>query len=516
MSRSGDQDPATRIVVAGLHGIALVLLFLHWTVRTLPPTTEAIPPPESAEAAWWGLWPIAYLPAPAFWIGVVIVLGLVEWAWLPEAWSLRLPRWAARARVWLIAPSLLLVVAFYAWPIVHTRWGDAYLLSRAIAWPDPAVRLTHSWQAPLDVFLHSRVWLALHDRFGWEDAIAVYRLLSPLAGVLYLVGVVGLSLDLRRKPAAIPAWLTYLLLVSLGVIQLFFGYVENYSFAAAGIVLFLWLGQRTMAGRAPLWLPALVLALTNATHPSTVVLAPALLYVGWRVAQRDPVGGTNAPAASVLSRVWHSLPAVALAIALPMVLVAGGTILLMEAGGHGLAALLTSDRPGGGDASWFVPLWATRTRWEAYTLLSWAHLRDLLNQQALVAPVVLPSLAWLALWRGVIRRRYVGGQATQGQAAQVQQVMQADPHRSVRIFWQIAAVCHLLLIVVWNPDYGGQRDWDLFSLASIATTLWLVASLRRDEADDAWLVRGFAPLVALQLWHTAAWIYQNTLPWSWP
>src|SRR5690606_20770900 len=28
-------------------------------------------------------------------------------------------------------------------------------------------------------------------------------------------------------------------------------------------------------------------------------------------------------------------------------------------------------------------------------------------------------------------------------------------------FWMIAALGHLLLIVVWNPDYGGQRDWDL-------------------------------------------------------
>lgn len=155
-------------------------------------------------------------------------------------------------------------------------------------------------------------------------------------------------------------------------------------------------------------------------------------------------------------------------------------------------------------------------------MLSWAHLRDLLNQQALVAPIVLPSLAWLTLWRWWMGRTRPATQTTLRAASQVN--LRGD----VRRFWQIAAVCHLLLIAVWNPDYGGQRDWDLFSLASIATTLWLIASLHRHTAADvaandaetntgiSWIARGFAPLIALQLWHTAAWIYQNTLPWSWP
>ncbi|MEZ4580239.1 MAG: hypothetical protein R3A10_01065 [Caldilineaceae bacterium] len=58
-------------------------------------------------------------------------------------------------------------------------------------------------------------------------------------------------------------------------------------------------------------------------------------------------------------------------------------------------ALLTSDRPGGGDARWLVPLFVTTACWEQYTMLSWLHLRDRLNQQLLVAPVVLPALAAL-------------------------------------------------------------------------------------------------------------------------
>ena len=40
--------------------------------------------------------------------------------------------------------------------------------------------------------------------------------------------------------------------------------------------------------------------------------------------------------------------------------------------------------------------------------------------------------------------------------------------------------------------------------------------LRAKRLHDADLAAGFVPLVVLQALHTAAWVYQNTLPWSWP
>ena len=494
-STAAGHNQRHNVVVAGLHGITLLLLALQLYVRTLPPTPTPIPAPTDAEAAWWGLWPVTLLPPFWFWLGVATVLVTIGWSWwftqsaasviptslrggIPSATNqVEISRFARKDRRimgWLYAISALLVVAFYLFPIAHTRWGDAYILTQAIAWPDPALRLTHSWQAPLDVFLHSQFWLAFNEGRGWQDAMPVYHLLSPIAGIIYLAALLRLAAD----HALAPAWLTFGLLATLGVMQLFFGYVENYSFAAAGILLFLWLGRSVLQGRAPLWLASLALAITNATHPSTIVLGPALLYVAWVIWQR----GTA-------SR-WR----VVVETALPLILVAGGTLWLMESGGHGLAAIFTTDRPGGSDASWFVPLWGTRTRWEAYTLLSWLHLRDLLNQMLLVAPVVLPSLLWIRV------------AARRSPAAQMDET---------RRFVTIAAIFHLLLIAVWNPDYGGQRDWDLFSLAWIPTTLWLV-SVARAKLNDATLLAGFAPLIVFQALHTAAWVYQNTLPWAWP
>jgi hypothetical protein len=126
--------------------------------------------------------------------------------------------------------------------------------------------------------------------------------------------------------------------------------------------------------------------------------------------------------------------------------------------------------------------------------LSWPHLRDLLNQTMLVAPVILPALLWILL---------------------LARCNPSNAQQATRRFLVIAALAYLLLIAIWNPDYGGQRDWDLFSLAWIPVTLWLV-SVACAKLNDASLLAGFVPLLVLQMLHTAAWIYQNTLPWAWP
>ena len=287
------RSPLQRNIVTGLHLIALILLGLQLYVRTLPPTRTPLPDPNSAESAWWGFWPATYAPTWAVTVGALIVLGVIGLFWRSEisaqsGWfetghgATLFDARHTRHFWWLLGLSLLLVCAFFRFPIVHTRWGDAFLLSKAIAWPDPAQRLTYSWQAPLDVFLHSQIWLHWHTTLHWKNAIPVYRLLSPVAGLLYLLTV----LLLARERQMAPAWLTFGLLSSLGLLQLFFGYIENYSFMVVGVLAYLWLALAVLAGQKPLWLAATMLALTHATHPSTIILAPSLLYCSWQVTDK--------------------------------------------------------------------------------------------------------------------------------------------------------------------------------------------------------------------------------------
>ena len=490
--------PSTRLqlwTAVALQVLAVLLFGLHlYVYLALPPSPpNTVPAAGSLETAWWGLWPVHYLSAWQVILGGALLVGVIAASWLPGGRQGTVH--PALRRFALPTITVALVAAFYLLPVAHTRWGDAFMLAKGIAFPDPAVRLTHSWQAPLDVFLHAQTWLALHGLLGWQDAMPAYRLLSPLAGLIYLLVVLALSRQFDRHRLA-PPWLTYGMLATLGLLQLFFGYVENYSFAAAGILAYLWLGLGVLADRRPLWLAATVLAVTNATHPSTVILAPSLLYLGWRLWR----SGNN------------SLPRSVLEIALPMVLIGSATFVWMETSGHGVYALLNTDRPGGGDANWFVPLWQTTTRWEHYTMFSWGHLRDWLNEQMLVAPVVLPGLVIVTASLWLAQRGPARGSDETGRVADnvPGQVPGSVP------FLTIAASFYLLFTFVWNPDYGGQRDWDLFSLASLAPALLLIVLLPRALPTARFLRAGAVPLLLVQGWHTLAWIVQNTLPWEWP
>ncbi|MGQ9667695.1 MAG: hypothetical protein ACUVWB_10310, partial [Anaerolineae bacterium] len=143
---------------------------------------------------------------------------------------------------------------------------------------------------------------------------------------------------------------------------------------------------------------------------------------------------------------------------------------------------------------------------ERYTMFSWGHLLDWANEQLLVAPfslvLVLTALATRAGRRAL--RQPAG------------------------LFLAVSALNYLLFISVWNPDYGGRRDWDLFAPAALPLTL-LAAYLWRGMADTAQEAVDDVPrlsqealaevalLVAgVSAIFTAAWVYSNTVSWSWP
>jgi hypothetical protein len=482
----------TRRLTTGLQTLAVLLVALYLAAPWLP------------EQQAWGVWPYTYLPA--MWRWLLALLALLIVVATPALRAARaalqrrgkLPRNRAPSRLgavssllarrlgarrWLLyaVVSLASGLLFWMGRIVHTRWGDAYILVNAI--PHPEVRLTYNWQAPLDIFLHAKVWMWGNRLFGWPDAMPAYWVLSSLAGVVF-VFLLFLLADLVGRSLVEKA-LTFGLVASLGTMQLFFGYIESYTLICVGILLYLWLAIRALRGEVDLWRPAIVLALTHAFHPSTLVLQPSLWYMGWVLWKQHRLRG----------------PAAVGKVLVPSVVVALGVLALMQSGGHGLEAFLGEDFPGGGDHRWLVPLLSTTTRWEHYTMFSWAHLLDIVNQELLSAPVVLPSLILMAVFaHNRLRGR----------------------DREMR-FLLLAAGCYLLLTLVWNPDYGGQRDWDLFSPASLPLAVLLAYLLPRAlrEPEPApqthpALIDVTVGLIAVQVIHTAAWVYQNTRPWFWP
>jgi hypothetical protein len=143
-----------------------------------------------------------------------------------------------------------------------------------------------------------------------------------------------------------------------------------------------------------------------------------------------------------------------------------------------------------------VPLFQTSTRWQHYTMFSVAHTLDWLNIHLLISPfgLFLIVMTWLTIVRFHLT------------------VFERQADRDYGYFLGLTAAMYLLLTWLWNPDYGGQKDWDLFAPAAFVYTFWagylLVNTLTKpDKLRAAGL---FA--VAVSLLHTGAWVFANTRP----
>jgi hypothetical protein len=201
-------------------------------------------------------------------------------------------------------------------------------------------------------------------------------------------------------------------------------------------------------------------------------------------------------------------------LVLPPIVVFAGLAALMMAGGHGPGAMLVDDRPGGADGIPFVPLFQVTTEWQQYTMFSLAHVLDWVNEHLLISPFGLPLLL-LMLVNAVINWRKSQRRGESGPGAQ-----SAQAGSGITSFLTIASLVYLLLTFVWNPDYGGRRDWDLFAPSAFVYTLLAAHMLvrqfgdRQDSAESrCTLARVARLLIAVSALHTVAWIYYNTIPW---
>jgi len=451
----------------------LIVLTLHLAAWQLPE--------ESA----WSLWPYSFLPPWLGWLLALLAGALaipaVNQAVLTRlqqvaqliARQLQILRVGKRGGFILIALGAGLL--FWLFRLRHLRWGDSYLLSVALSYPDLELRVIYNWQAPFTVFLHQRLWqFVVHPLLGWPVE-TVYATVSIICGIIFVYLLLQFSSRLGRNPAE--TVIIAGLILTTGSMQLFFGYVENYTLVSLGLLVTLFLVWRTVQEASGLLWPVLALSLTNAFHPSTVFLWPGLVLLAWLTWKRGRVW----PLKGLLQLVG------------PPLLVGSSVLALMESGGHGLSALLGVDRPGGGDGIWFVPLFETTTRWQHYTMFSGAHLLDWSNIHFLISPFGLPLLAiGLAAWYCC---RPLFNSRAEKEFASVLGLM---------------AGMYILLTWLWNPDYGGRKDWDLFAPSAFVYTLlagYLLGRLlpHRQQLKETGLF-----LIAVSLLHTAAWIFTNT------
>ena len=349
--------------------------------------------------------------------------------------------------------SLLAGALFWVLKVKTYLLGDSFLRAREIN-----LGAKFSFTAPLDFLLHAGVAKLLN----W-DAFQTYAVLSVISGTIFVFLVLLLA-DLMGRDGK-ERLLVFSVIVTMGAIQLFFGYVESYSVVYMATILYVVLALRYIKSKNGLVPPILAFLLAFSLHFFAVTLLPSLLYL--MLFKRT--GGTEK------GRKQGKLSRFALSIGL--VLVAAVVLFLLQTYNpehKGLDYYLISPL-GSGVGS--------------YSLFSLSHLLDLINHQLLVSPVGLlicltPVLAF--------------------------SVKTARKDKLAR-FLLVLSLSTLAYALIIDPKLGYARDWDLFAFTALGYTLLglhvFLRYWRETKTGDLRYVT--LSLLFTSLLSTVPWIYVN-------
>jgi len=296
-------------------------------------------------------------------------------------------------------------------------------------------------------------WTA--SRFGASPSGGVW-----IAGcVIGALVVVGLVAAVRRQEWPVGAKLTVIALALFtGAVELFFGYVEHYTAAIALGAWYVLSSLRVVAGREKLWKPGLILVVGTLFHVQSLLLAPSYLWlVLWTV------GFKRAPSRSVLAAIIVGSLTLAATVASSFV--------------PPLQRFILQPVGDGG-----------------YGIFSPPHLLDVVNEVLLLCPV------WLLYAVFVIRRRLSPADD------------EAPGDDGGASFAWTLAVPAVLFILVFRPELGMARDWDLYCFTVfglVAPGLIAVArhAVRPRQHDRKGAIA--APAVALSIAMAVSWVGVN-------
>ena len=409
-------------------------------------------------AAGWGMHQLAFLPP---WVqigipvlGLALILPPVAGALSRTVSDLPLPNVRPALRYCLYGlAAIAALLPFYAFRVQTHLLGDGALWIRELVGP-----LGRLADEPLTIAL-VRFLYGLAESGGEAPAEAAYRALSWGCGVLFvfLALLTAEALGRNRRERTIAA----AFLLSLGTMQIFFGYAEHYGPVTVGVLLYLCMGLRFLEGRVPLAAPAGVLGLACAFHYLAFALVPSFVFL----ALRAWTGTRHRPGILLQAALF------------PLVFVGA-----LAAIGFDFASELSRV----GAERHLVPLWGGEPFMRPHALFSAVHIADVINALLLTAPMALPLCLCVVL---MLRRRI-------------------DWRDAPLAFIGWAAISYLAFDALFNPEIGAFRDWDLSGVAGIPVALLGAYLLTRSVGPEtqrraAWTVAAVSLLVLIP------WIWVN-------
>ncbi len=278
------------------------------------------------------------------------------------------------------------------------------------------------------------------------DGVETYQVASALLGIPFVLLSLLVAREIGRN--AVSRALCGLAILTSGLVQFYFGYMETYSAVPVLILLFVWLVLKSDTARWAVVPSALALVLALIIHPLTGVLIPAGLYLVWYHLVR---GRSRVHAAVLLGIVGLGLWAAT------------------------IAGLVNQSIRG------LLPIFPTED--QTYALLTLTNAWERLNGLILAAPLVIPVVATAILLSA--------------------RVTSLRPSTVVIL---VSAGTGALGCLGGNFILGSQ-DWDLMAVASFPVHLAVALYVTRllESVGSVAL----SPVFAAGLIHTAPWILLN-------
>jgi Tfp pilus assembly protein PilF len=354
-----------------------------------------------------------------------------------------------------------LIIAFWIFRVRLYFLGDGQLILRSLHNFNSADVLALAYnREPLIEFcivFISNIFVFLKRPNPLGDA---YIWLSILSGICFVI----LAWRFVRYYIAdrIEQYLLFILLITTGVSQLFFGYVENYPLSSAGILLFLHLGVAYLRGTISVAWVMVAYGVSFTLHFGTLIFLPAFAFLLYSAVKKKQTGEL---AASLF--LTGALVFTLLQISLyPLELfkdVLGGT------GRH------------------IVPFSFPLNKYQAYLFFSISHLLDVFNYLFLSCPaaIILLILSSIMIWR---KRKTITIESK---------------------FLFIAGLCGITFIIILNCELGMSRDWDILAPISLGIPIAAIALWNTIEYERMQKYRILLMLCIVSLLHTSLWVGVN-------
>jgi hypothetical protein len=452
---------------------------------TLPERTLWVASIGAASAATFGvrhLWRWPQKALDPWWLLLWVVLAVLSAPVLVRAYRRlefgpRMPR-TIPWRLFGVALGLGLVVLLSGW-LYELRpkrfYGDAGAVVRFVKRGD--------WFHKREP-LSPAFFLGFHRLYGegqgWR-AIDSVHVVTAIAGAFGLWAILlwGQLIADRRRLLGFAAFFA---VATAGTFQLFAGYIENYTVPTVFALWSLYFGTRAYVQGGSVIPAAVCFTLGAMTHLSVLTLGPGL---AWLVLHRH----YDADAASGKLRQLFSLKTLSL---LSVTIVpAIALYFVMEHVGYLRA---NEDGFGGGDGLMFVP-WSAKEGMSRYLFFDTKHLRAIVNLQMLVAPVAL--ITAVAFGLGFVKTSWTNRRSR-------------PVPEGLLPFLALSALGYFALTLIWNPDLGAKRDWDLFGPVGYYLSILAVATVVRYFKDRPG--RAFAALLvigAVNLTRTLPFVLHN-------